>query len=68
MRINICQIDSEINAKKEISAEQSIKRIAKHIVKKIDNSFPEKQFDEWVNSDSEKPFKWKRNSYYWGNN
>lgn len=65
MRINVCELDKKINAEKNISAEQSVKNIARHILKKIDETFPEKEFFEWVNSDSEKPFKHNRNSYYW---
>lgn len=50
---------------KYIPLEDVLAKIEDHIVKKIDPTFPIDDFRDWINSDSEKPFKHNRNHYYW---
>jgi hypothetical protein len=44
----------------------ALQKVQNYIKKTIDPSFSESEFEKWCNSDSEKPFKWNKNTYYWG--
>lgn len=64
-KINLCELDKELHKQKIVSYPVALRQIARHIAKKIDNSFPEKEFLDWVDSSDDKPFKWNKNIYHW---
>lgn len=60
------ELDKEVNGDKPMSIEKSIENVVnKHIIKKIDPTFPLDLFKEWADSDSDEPFRWNKNRYYW---
>lgn len=64
LKINVCDIDSELHAS-PCSFSQAMKDVVAHIQEKYDPSFSEEAFMDWVDSDSEKPFRWNNRLYYW---
>lgn len=64
----ICNIDREANAGKNVSLDTALRNIINHIKEKIDPTFPDDQFERWVDSDSEKPFRWNKRLYFWDKN
>ena len=61
----ISQIDSKVNKAQTQNVDTALDRIQKHIIKKIDPTFPVDQFKEWYDSDTDEPFRWNKNRYYW---
>lgn len=63
--VDICELDKKLNQGRCLSAERALKRVEAYIIKTIDPTFPEKEFMDWVDSDSDKPFRWNKVCYYW---
>lgn len=65
MKYYICQLDQQVNKGKNASLDTALRNVLKYIQKQIDDTFPEREFMDWVDSDSTKAFKWNRNRFYW---
>jgi hypothetical protein len=61
----IADIDREVCKGGCSSFSTAMRRVLKHIQSKIDTTFPEAEFMEWLDSGTEKPFKWNKNTYHW---
>lgn len=61
----ISEIDLEVNEGRSICLDVAMKRVQRHIAETIDLTFPAKEFTDWCDSDTEKPFKWGSALYYW---
>lgn len=61
----ICDLDKNVNGQQIIDVETALSKVEQFILKTIDPTFPIDQFREWTRSDSEKPFRWNHNRYYW---
>lgn len=66
LKVSICEIDSSIN-QNVLSLDKAIEKIENHIIQQIDPTFPVDAFEEWVDSDDDKPFRWNKKIYYWSN-
>ena len=64
-KYKINEIDQLVNKDKTLATDTAINRIKAYILKAIDPTFPIHEFDDWCNSDTEKPFKWNKNTYHW---
>lgn len=60
----LSSIDTKVN-KTIVGCDEALKNIKQYILQDIDPTFPESEFNKWVDSDSEKPFRWNRNLFYW---
>lgn len=63
-RYSIAKIEQEANAR-SLPLEKALRKVATYIIKKIDKDFPVKEFLDWCDSDSEKPFRSHGNIYHW---
>lgn len=61
----ITEIDQNVNGDKDLTPKVAMTAVRYWIKRNVDNTFPREQFEEWVNSDTESPFRWNGNSYYW---
>lgn len=66
LKINVCDIDSMLN-KDVVGLDIALQKIENYIVAEIDPTFPIKDFNTWVNSDEDKPFRWNKRLYTWSN-
>lgn len=64
-KIIISELDRRINRSTVLCFDTAMRRIQKYIVKNIDETFPSKEFSDWCNSDTDKPFVWNKNRYHW---
>lgn len=65
-RINVCDIDKMLNTN-TVPLDIALKKIENHIVQEIDPTFPVEEFEAWVDSDTDRPFRWNRKLYLWSN-
>lgn len=61
----IAEIDQALNSGKSIEPYEALKEVATYIRQKVDSTFPEQEFINWADSDSEKPFRHNRRRYFW---
>lgn len=61
----ISDLDIEVNEGRSICFDIAMSRVYKHIVKKIDSTFPESKFIDWYMDGADKSFRWNSINYYW---
>jgi hypothetical protein len=61
----IVDIDQVANEGRAIPVHVALKRIANYIQVHFDPDFPEKEFVQWADSDTEKPLRHNKVLYYW---
>lgn len=61
----IADIDKSVCGGGCISLDAAMRKVQNYIIKNIDETFDVDQFKDWYSGESEKPFVWNNNRYYW---
>lgn len=64
-RYYICEIEQKVTNGKELQFDKAIKQVQNYIKENIDPTFPVKEFQDWLDSDESRAFRWNHNSYNW---
>jgi hypothetical protein len=61
----IDSLDKKVTKGENVGLDKAMLLVEQYIVKNIDPTFPVDKFRDWLDSDSELPFRHNKNLYYW---